>query len=188
MIYSALAAWFANSLNGGGGAPGRDLRSIPSIHWSGMLSNMGDPLNLGGGSGSNVLANMANPAGFGAGPSWLTPNNNVNPSAQPGYASRLNKNPASLNAVPGGNMLTGISPQQQAALMAAYNNFSKNLGIPNPYQAAPTPSPAPAPAPGPVSPSPNYGAMQALSTLGFPIRAGGGQAPARGGGLTFAPQ
>lgn len=27
-------------------------------------------------------------------------------------------------------MLTGINPQQQASLMAAYNNFSRNLGIP----------------------------------------------------------
>lgn len=174
MFWKALAMWGANSLNGGGGAPGRDLRSVPNIHWGSMLSNMGDPLNFMGGSGSNVGANMTNPAGFGA-IHGDVPNNNPDPSAQPGYG----QTPGGAGGGPPTMMQmgTGISPQQQMQLYAAYKNYMGNLGIPGQGPARPEFPPPPNRAPAPN----NYAALQALSRGDF-------RSPGRGpGGITYLP-
>lgn len=164
MLWRALAAFGVSAMNGGGGAPGRDLRSVPNIHWGGMLSNMGDPLNFMGGSGSNVGANMTNPAGFGA-IHGDVPNNNVDPSAQPGYGQSPSSSPGGISG--NSSMMTGISPYQQMQLFQAYQNFMKNLGIPGSGPARP------------VITGPNYGAMQGISAVP-PMTGGGGMGSGAG--------
>lgn len=122
-----------------------------------------DPGNIGGGSSSSFLGNIIDPGNvFGANPQLSA---NGNP--------RVNGGSVAPGSVPtASSMLTGVSPQQSMALMSAYQNFMRNLGVPGGMPAQPRPAP---------QPYPMHGALQGGSgTFGQPVGGGGPQ----GGGYS----
>lgn len=84
---------------GSSGGGYSDFNSLGGIHYGAGLANMSDPLNILGGSGSNIGANMTNPFGSGL-INGNMPNNGVNPLEAARWAGT--QNPTLPNPLFGG--------------------------------------------------------------------------------------